>query len=292
MTIDTEMLTARDISVLECLANYFLMNRRQIQALCYPKDHDGRITRRRLSAMCRDKHVKKLTMQVVNPRDGSLAPVYQLATRGRTFVAEHLKEPRVMLKPLEVPQPQHLFHYLSVTDTHILLDYAIQACDNVRLDVWFNEDEIVNYDEPDRSKQFKLETLVTESPRRTLCRPDAAFQLEYQQHRGVFYLEQDRDSYWHGQVAKRKTPGYMKLAEVNGHRKHFPETTIDRFTVLCVTPSSKRRDALREAFRGMEGKERWRFANYADFVDEPASFLRGQVWHPCDEDAEPVSLLK
>ena len=36
----------RDKQVLRCLARYHLLNRRQLQQLCYPDDQEGRITRR------------------------------------------------------------------------------------------------------------------------------------------------------------------------------------------------------------------------------------------------------
>lgn len=63
------MITTRDIPVFEKLARYFLMNRRMVQQECYPTDRDGRLSRRRLSALLHDGYISKQRMLVVNPRD-------------------------------------------------------------------------------------------------------------------------------------------------------------------------------------------------------------------------------
>ena len=84
------MITTRDIPTLAALGRYFLMNRRMIQQECYPTDKDGRLSRRRLSALLRDGYINKQRMLVVNPRDETPAPVYhsgeeRLPVFGRTF---------------------------------------------------------------------------------------------------------------------------------------------------------------------------------------------------------------
>ena len=45
------MITARDIAILLALVRYYVLNRVQIQRLCFPGDEDGRITRRRLQSL-------------------------------------------------------------------------------------------------------------------------------------------------------------------------------------------------------------------------------------------------
>src|SRR5947208_1138520 len=82
------MLTNRDVDVMRCLGRYYLLDRRRLQALCFPGDTSGRITRRRLLALCRDRFIHRTRMEIVNPKDGMPAPAYFLAVRGREYLAE------------------------------------------------------------------------------------------------------------------------------------------------------------------------------------------------------------
>ena len=74
--------------------------------------------------------------------------------------------------------------------------------------------------------------------------------LEYKGHRAVVYLEQDRDTFFHDRVAARKSPGYRELYRQRAHRQHFPETTLDAFFILFVTPTNKRATQLKTALPG------------------------------------------
>jgi len=119
------VLQARDIAALDSLARYFMMSARQVRRVCFPDDSTGRITRRRLLKMMQSGFVRKRAMFVVNPRDGSATPVYHLTKQGREFLVGHFDDSSYRLKPIEPSQPQHLWHYLAVTETHILLNAAI-----------------------------------------------------------------------------------------------------------------------------------------------------------------------
>lgn len=282
------MLTPRDVGVLENLSRYFLMNRRMVQSRCYRTDRDGRITRRRLQALVNEGYINRHRMRVVNPADEFPSPVYFLAERGRQFLAEHLKDDAILHKPVKITQTGHIFHYLAVTQTHMTLDDAIARHDDVELDVWFNEFEIVNPQESDSDRHFTLFTKLTEEPA-IVCAPDAGFQLAMQDHRGVFYLEQDRDTSGHRQVARYKHKGYAELLRQRAHRRAFPSTTRDGFHVLLICPSERRRDALRRAFRGKDGEQLWLFASMTDI--KPESFLTGDIFFRTDNDA-PRPLIR
>ena len=287
------MLTPRDLQVLISLANYFLLNRRQVQELCYSGDKTGRIARRRLLTLQREGYINKHTMLVVNPADGTPAPVYFLARQGRETLAEELHDDRYLLRPIELPQPTHVHHYLAVSETHITLDKAIEQQKTVTLDAWHNEAEIVNVDEVDKKDHFRLYTLLRKEPR-LICAPDAAFQLSLKEDRAAFYLEQDRGTGGRGtgarQLAARKTPGYIELHRRNMHRgKHFPNATVERLIVLSISPTPNRRDALLRAFSKKEGSHFWRFASQTELT--PETFLFEPVWHRCDAD-EPGPLVK
>lgn len=278
------MMTTRDIPTLKSLGRYFLMNRRMIQQECYPSDKDGRLSRRRLSALCRDRYISKQRMLVVNPRDETPAPVYHLAKKGCQFLAEHFEDDRYLVKPTTIAQPMHLYHYLAVANTHILLDKAITQS-HVQLLNWCNEQEILNPEQTDSRQYIRLYSELKTTPRKLVCAPDSAFLLEVGEHRGVFYLEQDRDrdNYSHKRVAALKSPGYAELHRQQWHRKkHFPTTTLNRFTVTMIAPTEKRRDALRRAFQGKDSSELWRFASLTDLTAE--TFLHGRVWYRTDSD--------
>ena len=90
------------------------------------------------------------------------------------------------------------------------------------------------------------------------------------------------------QIAASKTPGYAAMAERRLHRRHFPQTTLDAFTVLMVAPSERRRDALRKAIATKPGAALWRFVAASDLT--PERFLLDPIFHPCD--GEPVPLIK
>ncbi|QDV48505.1 replication-relaxation family protein [Gimesia fumaroli] len=284
------MITTRDIPVLAALGRYFLMNRRMIQQECYPTDVDGRLSRRRLSALVRDGYISKQRMLVVNPRDETPAPVYHLAKQGCQFLAEHFEDDRYLAKPTSIAQPMHLYHYLAVANTHILLDKAI-AQSEVKLMTWCNEQEFLNPENPDPKQRIRLYAELKTAPKKIICAPDSGFLLEVDGHRGVFYLEQDRDrdNYSHNRVAALKSPGYTELHRQQRHRKQFPATTLNRFTVVMVAPNEKRRDALRRAFHKKTGADFWRFASLTELT--PQTFLHERVWYRTDS-AEPQPLVK
>ena len=241
------VLQERDIEVLAYLARYFILSSRQIRELCFPDDTSGRITRRRLTHMLHAGYLRKRQLQVVNPADGSTAPVYHLSVLGREFLTQHFDDETLLCKPTEPSQPQHLNHYVAVAETHRLFDAAIaQQNSTVLIPKWVNEDEIINPDEPDKARRRTLRTYFESS--KIVCQPDGAFVLSYNGHSVVVYLEQDRDTYFYDRVAARKSPGFRQLLAAQGHRQQFPETTLNFFYVLVMTPTAKRAEQLRRAF--------------------------------------------
>jgi hypothetical protein len=281
------MITERDVAILLALVRYYVLNRMQIQRLCFPTDANGRITRRRIQSLVDGKLINRTQMQVYNPAAGSPAPVYYPARKGCEFLAEHLDDERFLAIPTQTPQNHHLFHWLAVSDTHISLDAAIAAQSEVQLAEWLNEWDVANKDEPAPEKRFRIYTLIQDKPR-LVCAPDAAFLLSMGGHRKVFYLEQDRNTSGVSQIAASKAPGYAAMTERTMHRRHFPQTTLDAFSVLMVAPSERRRDALVKAMRGKPGAALWRFATVADLTADKALF--SPVWFPCD--GEPLPLIK
>lgn len=170
------MITQRDIQVLLTLARYFVLDRPQLQRLCFPSDTTGRVTRRRLQQLFRHELINRQRVTVDHPFRPPPGSIYFLATRGREFLAEHFGEERYRLVPVQTPRPDHVLHWIAVSETHIALDEAIDRQETVRLEEWINEWDVVNKDEADPDKRFRLYMLLRDNPR-LICAPDAAFLL-------------------------------------------------------------------------------------------------------------------
>jgi hypothetical protein len=281
------MITDRDLSILRAIARYYVLNRHQIQRLVFPEDTHGRITRRRLQSLIEADLLSRQSMLVCNPSNGAPAPVYYPSFKGNALLAEMTGDERLLALPTQSPTMHHVWHWLAVSETHITFDQAIGLQNDIQIVEWHNEYDIVNPAESSPELRFRLYTLLRSSPR-LICAPDAAFLLATRGHSKVFYLEQDRATTGVHQIAASKTQGYSVLAEVSGHRRHFPETTIDTFTVLMVAPNARRRDALRKVIGEKRGASLWRFASQEDM--QPEKLLHAPIWYPCD--GEPASLIK
>jgi len=281
------MITDRDILILAALVRYYVLNRHQIQRLVFPGDPNGRITRRRLQVLVDEHLINRQNVLYCHP-SATPAPVYFPARKGCELLAEHFDDARYLLTPTAPPLPHHTFHWLAVSDTHIALDEALRNQEEVLIDGWINEWDVVNKDESRPEKRFQLYTLLEDRPR-LVCVPDAAFLLSLKGSSKVFYLEQDRATSGALQIANSKTAGYAAMAERQLHRRHFPNATLDQFTVLMVAPSPKRRDSLRHAIRGKRGAGLWRFAASQDFL--PTRLLGDPIYYTCDGD-EPKPLLR
>lgn len=281
------MLTERDFTVVRAVARYYVLNRPQIQRICFPDDKGGRITRRRLQTLVDEKLISRLRVLVHHPHFGSPGPVYYPSQKGCEFLAEHYENERFLAGCTQPPQSHHVLHWLAVSETHMALDEAIARPSQVQLINWFNEWDVVNADESAPERRFRLYTLLRESPR-LICAPDSAFMLAVGEHRKVFYLEQDRNTSGVRQVAASKTPGYAALAERQLHRRHFPETTFNTFTVLAIAPTPQRRDALRKALREKPAAALWKLASATDL--SPEGFLFAPVFFPVE--GEPTALVR
>jgi hypothetical protein len=281
------MITERDTEILRAAADYYVLSRAHIGRLRFPDDNTGRATRRRLQVLVSAGLLNRTRTPVFNPNGGSPWPAYYPSRAGLEFLAEHFEDERFLAVSCRAPEPYHLHHFLAITETHITLDQAIAAQSNVRVDGWLNEFDVVSQQESAPERRYRLYTLLKESPR-LICAPDAAFMLGLGDFRKVFYLEQDRATTGIRQVAARKIPGYAELACRGWHVRHFPQTTLNSFTVLLITPTPRRRDGLRKAIREKGGANLWKFASQTDIT--PDTFLFDPIFYPCEGD--PVPLVK
>jgi len=281
------MITERDIDVQRALARYFVLNRPQIQRLCFPGDPSGRITRRRLQTLVSEDLINRHNLLFHHPYAGSPGPVYYPSRRGCEFMAEYFDDEKYLLVPTQTPQSHQAFHWLAVSETHIAMDQAIAAQDQVALEGWLNEWDVANKDQSVPEKRYRIYTLLREMPR-LVCAPDAAFLLSLGDYKKVFYLEQDRATSGVRRVAVSKTKGYDEMAKRQGQHRHFPQATVPSFTVLLIAPTARRRDALRKEFRDKPGAELWKFASAKELTSH--SFLFEPVFYSCD--GGPMSLVK
>ena len=279
------MVTERDLLILRAVARYYVLNREQVQRLVFPEDAHGRITRRRLQSLVDAHLLSRQAMLVCHPANGVPAPVYYPSRSGAELLAEMTGDDRMLAISSQAPSMHHVWHWLAVSETHIAFDQALELQTEATLVDWFNEYDVVNPGESTPELRFRLYTVLRAMPR-LVCAPDAAFLLNARGHSKVFYLEQDRATSGVQQIAATKSQGYAVLAEVFGHRRHFPQATVDKFTVLMVAPNARRRDALRKAIREKPGANLWRFAA-ADEM-QPARLLYEPIWYPCDGEPAPL----
>jgi hypothetical protein len=295
------MLQDRDLDILASVARYYTLTRLQINRLHLPADFDGRLTRRRLMVLHGDGLINRTHMQVSNPSAGAPAYVYYPSAKGCAFLAQELDDESYQRACTLTPNWMYLYHWVEVAQTQIVLDQAVARLNGVKLDRWlvgrspFNDgvtvDEwlsewsVANPDEKEPEKRYRLYTKL--GPK-LVCVPDAAFLLQKDGFRKAFYLEQDRDTTKNAErVAAQKCHGYAGLVERRVHlERHFPTANVERFTVLFVVPTVRRRDALRKAFAGKPAAWLYKFAAQTELF--PETFLTGAIWHPCDGEPTPL----
>jgi hypothetical protein len=283
------MITPRDTQILVTIAAYYTLTRAQITRLLFPGDKDGRVTRKRLSALLHLGLINQTRMQVVNPTIGVPAPVFYPSRRGCEYLAATLKDERFLTVCTLTPDWQHLAHWTEVAEFHIVLDQAIAKQSDVQVEHWTSEWDIANPHEKEPAKRFRLYTLIREQPRRLVCNPDAGFVIAYRGFRKAYYVEIDRGTSGIDQVAASKTPGYSELAEQKLSKRHFPDTNVDPFSVLLISPSPGRRDLLRNVIAKKPSATLWKHAAWDDIT--PDTILHAPVFHDHNGTAAPLVRL-
>lgn len=289
------LLTRRDLRILETVAHYDTLMRKQIYRVLadlFSRDRDGRVVRKRLHVLSHDLGLlNRTSMRVVNPRvaGGTSAPVYYPSAAGMAFLNEGREEgPGRLVLNTTCPNWVFLYHFVAVAETHITLDAAAALRPDVRVLEWYGERSLLDPKASAPEKKYRLYECVSgDAKARVVCVPDAAFLLERGEHRKVFYLEQDRDTTKSAErVAASKCGGYSGLHTRQFHRTQFPAANAERFTVLMLAPGVKRRDALRAAVKKHPGADLWRFASLTDVT--AATFLSGPIWFPCEGEPKPL----
>lgn len=280
------IVTNRDLLILLALARYYILDRRHVQKLCFTRDADGRVARRRLAALADAGYIRRHSSLVASSHDAVPAPVYLLTAAGCQYLTEKTGDGQYLYKTVQLPHPLHLRHHLAVSEIHVVLDAAIAAQTAVTLDTWYNETDIINAGEPDPIYHYRLVTRFDGEPVITYS-PDAAFLLKYNGRQSAYYLELERGNGHRGtgarQLADRKCPGYAEVARQKIYLKHFPG--IEGFRVLLIAPYPRRRDAIRRAFAekdsALSRTDLWRFAALTEIT--PDTLFENPICYRCDD---------
>ena len=275
-----------DFKALAAIARYYVLTREQIQTVCFPEVASGRGTRRRLLRLRNAGYLTRHSVPVVLPDTNGAAPVYYVTKKGAEALASYYDDERFLATNTKHPRADRVAHWIDINRTRLIVDQAIATQSDVVRDGWFTEWETINKDAAEKD-QFVLHTQLSENPPLS-CSPDAAFMLTLRGHSKVFYLEQDRGTSSPTQIANRKTKGYAGMLRRQLHRKHFPATTLDSFSILVVTTSTQRCRAIGQALQKKPNPEAWLFIDQHQLTAE--SFLHGNI--VLDSNGESGPLIK
>jgi hypothetical protein len=283
------VITELVLQILAALRRYKFLNRRLIQDLFFPRDKDGSVTRDALRKLRDRGLVKTVRAEGGVPDSTSTAPVYVPTEAGCCVLARHRGDMNLLLDC----QPNtrawvNFTHYTYVSRLFITHDAALQSQDYVRVPRLYFEHDILNPDETDPRKKFKLYTVVKEEMRgenahKIVCVPDAATEVRVGKFCRAYYWELERGTDTPRRTAAKKAPGYAGLCHSRQWRTHFPDAQDMRVVAVC--PNVSWRDALRAAMKDKPGAELWLFVANEDLT--PDSFLHAPIFYGCLEGPRP-----
>jgi hypothetical protein len=243
------------MSILDCLARYYVLTREQLQQLNGQEESSGRGMRKHLLRLRNADLLVMHRMQITLPERNGAAPVYYPTKKGAETLASYFGSDSYLSTNTKHPRADRLAHWIVINDVRMLVEAAARRIPSIQLLSWITEWQTINADDA-KGDQFCLHTQISETPPLS-CSPDAAFLLEFKNHRMVFYVEADRGTSSPRQIAARKSKGFAQLSNRKLHRKHFPETTLDRFRVLFFTTNHYRAQKTQEEMQSKPGKELW-----------------------------------
>lgn len=268
----------RDLTILKDIARYRVMSRAQVQKRHFGKNPgQERLCRKRLEYLAGEG---LLGVTRLKYSETSALHAYFPSQKGCDLLWQYTGDESYRAVNTRPPQQVYLLHWLRLTDTHLLLDDALALQREVSLLRWISEYDTVNTDEAlGGGKRFTLYAELQKQPR-IVCKPDAAFLLDVAGYKRVLYVEEDRDTDSAVRYVAEKVKGYAELHRQRGHTKHFPQTTMNDFSVLMFSPHAGRRDALCKAMRGQPGADLWRFCAKTELTKE--TFLFEPVFRKAD----------
>ena len=278
-------LTENDFKILLMVARYYALSAPMIHCLCFAHRKDQRHTRRRLSELARHRLIRKSTANVAFST-GNSGPVYTPTHEGCEALSVFMNDEAWLATYTRPPRLDRLYHWLDCSWAHTVIDQACQQCPAVERVDWVNEWAPIP-DADGNPNGYVLHTQFRENPPLS-CSPDAAFLLEVAGHRRVYYVEVDRGTSGPTRVAASKVGGYSELLLTQGHRRHYPATTCDDFTVLLITIDGNHRDRIQRevAKHTQHNPELWLFTHRDEFTKDSA--LLGTIYKDHDGQLGPL----
>ena len=278
------VITETNLKLLKLLAEYYVLTRAMIQEILFPHLQSPRAVCERLRKLTREGYISVATMEVVLRNAGSSAPVYYPNKKTAETLAAIYDDPsyeNIYCKP---PSGRLLFHWLEISRMHCLVDRAVDRSDAVGLHRWYNEWQPINCEARRPSEHYSLYSEFGD----VICAPDAGFLIENRLGAlKTFYCEMDRGNISLKRLISKKPGGYNRNYELRTFTKHFPETTISKFSVLFVTTTEHRRDELAKAAKKFDPHGLWKFACRKDVNAETLFFE--PIWF--GKEGEPHGLI-
>lgn len=278
-------ITERDLQILKHLRRYKFLVTKQIRSLCFPNDKDGSVARDRLRKLEKHGLVQRRRAEVANPFSSNTMPVWLPTEDGCSALALECNDTSWLLDiPPSTRAWQNFAHYACVSDFHIQLDQAITQQNRVVLPELIFEHDLLDNAKHDASEKFRLNTIVQTSPRKIVCAPDSAFELQVDSYRRAYYVELERGSDTPVRAIAKKHQGYFHLNQTEKYKLHFPQAQDMR--VLFIAPTSSWRDALKKAAADKPGAELYLFLSLEDV--SPDSILHGEIVYSCTDGPKPL----
>ena len=228
--------------VLRALSEFYVLSSTMIHRICFRNHRDARTIRRRLARLVADGYIRRsITNVAISIRNAG--PVYSPTERGCEALAVYTGDDTWLATNTRPPRIDRLYHWLDISHVHATLREAVARQPAVKRFRWINEWQPVG-DEDGRPTIYVLHTQFAEGKNPLSCSPDAAFLLDVNGERRVHYVELDRATNGARRTIASKVKGFAELARTQGHRRHFPETNFDEFTVLLITINRGYRDLL------------------------------------------------
>jgi hypothetical protein len=216
-------------------------------------------------------YTRSFKAQVGDPLNDSHKPVYVPTEKGCCALAMRTCN---IADLLDLPPATNNWvsyaHNTSVSDLFSTLDRSMAAQPQVKMNALYFEHDLVNANESDPAKRYRLYTIVkvlkTEKKsgdktvteeKKIVCVPDAACELQFGDRRIAYLWELERGTDTPNRAGAKKAPGYYWMGETGKWKRFFPHA--EDFRVMAVCPNAVWRDAMRSHMRERQGAEHWRF---------------------------------
>lgn len=277
--------TQRDLHVLKLLRRYKFLVAPQIRRLCFPNDKDGSITRSRLRKLEGASYVMRRRAEVAAPNTSHTMPVWLPTEEGCAHLALRLDDTSYLLDtPVGTRTWQNFAHYVAVSDFHLMLDHAIENQSYVQMGDLFFEHDVINPEANYPSERYRLNVVVQQQPKKIVCAPDSAFELQVAGYRRAIYVELERGTDTPACAMAKKHQGYEHLHQSQKFRLHFPHAQDLR--VLFLAPTKSWRDSLRKEAGRKKSAELYLFASSDELTVE--NLLHGDLTYTCTEGPRPL----